>query len=302
VEETTDVVTVFPIVRLDPAGGFLVVDPHECQFRRYDRHGKLLAHFGSKGQGPKEFERPTVAIRLPSREILVIDRRVKFTILDSTGTQLVRTVVPPVGAIEDADVVDDSTVLLAGLAGADPDSPMLHLWDYRRNQVRRSFFRPFSSYRYKDVAATAGWVQAAIRADTIAATFSPSDTVYLFSVDGTSLASIPIPPSHFRKAYPLSNAAEADLQRRREWLSTFDLVAAVSWADTAGFLVPYQSFVNGRPIWKLLGVRRTGRLWFDDPDAPRLLTADSLGQELVFVEQGAEVPNRWRIASVRRRS
>jgi len=29
---------------------------------------------------------------------------------------------------------------------------------------------------------------------------------------------------------------------------------------------------------EVLGVRRTGRLWFDDPDAPRLLTADSLGQ------------------------
>jgi len=82
----------------------------------------------------------------------------------------------------------------------------------RRNQVRRSFFRPFSSYRYKDVAATAGWVQGRDSCGYDGRDVSPSDTVYLFSVDGTSLASIPIPPSHFRKAYPLSNAAEADLQ------------------------------------------------------------------------------------------
>ena len=301
-EETSDVMNVFPIVRLDPAGGFLVVDPHECQFRRYDRKGKLLAHFGSKGRGPEQFERPTVAIRLPSREIMVVDRRVKVSILDSTGTRLVRTLATHLGPIEDADVVDDSTVLLAGPASANPDSPMLHLWNYRRNEVRRSFFRPWSSYRYKDVASSAGWVQVAIRGDTIAATFSPSDTVYLFGIDGTDLATIPIPSSHFRRPYPLANASEANMQTRNKWLSTFDLVAAVSWAGSDGFLVPYQTFVNGQPVWKMLGLRRAGDLWFDDPDAPRLLTADSAGEELVFVDPGANVPNRWRVASLRRRS
>jgi hypothetical protein len=300
VQETPDVVNVFPIVRYDPAGGFLVVDPHECQFRRYDKHGRLLAHFGRKGEGPEEFERPTVAVRLPTHEILVVDRRTKFVILDSTGTRLMRTLASPLGPIDDAYVVDDSTVLLAGPASENPDSPWLHLWDFRRNRVRQSFFEPWRAYRYKDVASTAGWVRAVVWADTIAATFSPSDTVYLFSIRGEPIANIPIPSSHFRMVHPLADLSGASPQQRREWMSTFDLVAAV-YRVGEGFVVPYQSFIDGRPIWKLLGMRRSGALWFDEPAAPRLLAGDSRG-EFLFVAEGTDIPSHWRTARFRGRS
>jgi len=156
------------------------------------------------------------------------------------------------------------------------------------HQVRPKLLPAVQLVPLQGRGATPGGSKAAIRADTIAATFSPSDTVYLFSVDGTNLASIPSRPATSGKPILFPTQPEADLQRRREWLSTFDLVAAVSWADTAGFSC-LSSFVNGRPIWKLLGVRRTGRLWFDDPTRPDC-HADSLGQELVFVEQGRKYP------------
>ncbi len=275
------------------------MDFQEGQFRRYDTAGKLLAHFGSRGRGPGEFQRPGVSVRLPSNEILVADRNFKIAILDSSGSRLVRTVLAPVRAIDDADVVDDSTVLLAGLEEDHPASARLHLWDYSRNRIRRSFFSPWNGYVHKDVASMAGWVQATVRADTIAVIFAPSDTLYLFSIEGEHLLSIPIPSRHFRMPGPLPEAGRTNAQARREWQSTFDLVTAVYWIAPDRFLLPYQTFVNGRPVWKLLGMIRTGELWFDDRDTPRLIEADSLGERLVFIANDVEARNRWAMARLR---
>src|SRR5829696_4424938 len=53
-EENDAVMNVGVHMALDPSGGFLVADQAENQIRRYDRNGKLLDHFGRKGEGPGE--------------------------------------------------------------------------------------------------------------------------------------------------------------------------------------------------------------------------------------------------------
>ena len=66
-EENDRVLNVQVHMSLDPRGGFLVADAAENQIRRYDRNGKLLAHFARKGEGPGEF---SVLLRaLPTRSV-----------------------------------------------------------------------------------------------------------------------------------------------------------------------------------------------------------------------------------------
>ncbi|HWO88856.1 MAG TPA: hypothetical protein VNL98_06875 [Gemmatimonadales bacterium] len=295
VEETSDVINVWPVVRVDPGRGFLVADMQEAQVRSYDLRGRLLSHFGSRGLGPGQFERPTVAIRLPSREILVAQRNGRLVVLDSTGTRALRTIQSLIFGIDDADVVDDSTVLLAGVRGDRPDSPRLHLWNFRTNEVRGSFFSPWEGYRYKEVASMAGWVQAFVRGDTLVATFAPSDTLYLFTTHGDDLGRLPLTSHRFRQPTPPRPEALGDPRAMGEWMATVDFVTGVYWTE-AGFVVPYQSFRDRRPVWKIMALRRDGELWLDAPEAPRLMTEDPQGRGLVFMAHEAQTPNRWTLA------
>ncbi|HEX6940545.1 MAG TPA: hypothetical protein VF158_14105 [Longimicrobiales bacterium] len=294
-EETEGVINVWPMVRKDPYGGFLVADMREGAIRRYSPEGKLLFTIGRTGDGPAEFRSPSVALRLPTGEILALTMEGEATVLDSAGRQPLRTARLPVGSIEDAEILNDSVIVVSGISGSESGSARIHLWDFRRDSLLASFFTPAVGDAVRDAAMVARWTSVAVLADTIAAAFAPLDTIFLFTANGTQVGKVPLRSMHFRRATPMPEEARRDRRARTAWVGSFHLVSGVEWVP-GGFLVQYQGFENMTPYFNLLKVSRTGELIFDLANSPRfLLLADST--RAYFVDPDAEVPNRWVVAT-----
>lgn len=205
-EENDDVINVWPMVRPDPHGGFLLADMQEHAIRRYAEDGGLHFTAGRQGDGPGEFQQPTVALRLEDGEVIAIDMRGRAVFFDSAGTRVNRTSTLPISRIEDAAVLNDSIVIVSGDAhgaGGALASPRLHLLNLRRDTIVASIFTPRIGSELQDASTLARWTNLAIRGDTIAATFVLQDTVFLFQADGTRLDAIPLPSEHFRRATPM---------------------------------------------------------------------------------------------------
>jgi hypothetical protein len=302
-EENDSALNVNPVVALDPRGGFLVADAAggEGQIRRYADDGRLLWKVGRKGGGPGEFESLALAVRLGSGEVLAADRGGQLTVFDSAGAALIRTIPTPLKNIEGAVVVNDSIVLFSAVRDS-AAAPRLHLWNLRRDRITASFFAPFSHSPNRGAATTAGWTEAAVRGDTIAAIFATSDTVYFFTTSGRSLGRVPLPSRAFRRVTSQGPKNGQDIG----WLESFDLVATVHWLSDGTLLVPYESLDAGKGLmrverkWHLLKMTRSGELVFELLDAPRLLQVDPRRDALYLVDPAAEAPNQWLVARLRR--
>ncbi|MBW3570187.1 MAG: hypothetical protein KY467_03700 [Gemmatimonadetes bacterium] len=303
VQETREVLNVTPRVTRDPWGGFLVVDRKEAQLRRYGEDGSLLWHAGRKGGGPGEFGVPSGVGRLPSGAVLVAERNGRLTLFDSAGGAVLGTVETRVGQLEDLAILSDSMVLLAGVLNGDLEGPRLHVWNLAAGTLRNSFFSPFAGQANRAAATVAGWTQASVRRDTVAAVFALSDTVYFFTLDGRAAGRIPAGFRHFRRApHKEPDRVITDPMERARWLSAFDYVAGVHWLPDGRLLVPYQSVEPGTAMnrrWHLLALDRGGRWLFELRDVPWLLDVDGRSGEITFVERGSEVPNRWALARLR---
>ena len=302
VDENDEVVNVTPKLVADPRGGLLVADVSESQIRRYTDEGKLLWHVGRRGQGPGEFTAVNVVGRLPSGQVVAGDRSGRLTFFDSTGQALIRTVETRLMQMEEMVVVNDSTLLLSGVGPAGRTGPRLHVWSTARDTVVHSFFAPFSRQRNPAVAQTAGYTEAAVRGDTIAAVFGASDTVYLFTMNGRAAGQFPIPSTSFRPA-PLEPPRRTitDPVERAQWISTFDLMADVEWLPDGSLLVAYQSIDGDRALtrrWHLLGVSRDGRRTFEYRNFSLLVGTDPRSGRVYLVDRTAEAPNQWNVASV----
>jgi hypothetical protein len=303
-EERPEALVVLPAVSIDPLGGFLVADQREAQVRRYSPDGRLLWFTGKRGGGPGEFYVPSAAARLPSGKIVTIDRNGRITTFDSAGSRVVGTADTRITAGTDLKVVDDSTLLIAGNLNGDRDGPRLHLWNVTAGRVERSFFAPYPNAADKIVSYIAGWTKASIRHDTVAAIFSTSDTVYFYTLDGRPHGKLPIPSAFFRREpVPPPDANRPDPAARLKWMSQFDFIENVFWLQDGSFLIPYQTpreTTADERRSHLLAVTRNGRLRFETRDGPRLLNVESGSDALYFVNPGAEVPNQWAVARLRR--
>lgn len=302
-EESDDVINVTPAVTLDPRGGFLVADEREGQLRRYGASGALLWHAGRMGSGPGEFRSLAMALRLPDGSVLAAERSGSFTLFDSAGTTAGERIRNPFMLVEDMDVVNDSTVLVAArLEGRRGTGPGLHLWDLRTRRVRSSFFDPLAAAPNQTAAIIAGWSKASVRGDSVAAIFALSDTIYRFTLDGRPIDKRPIPFAHFR-AVPRENPSGAvDPVRRAQFLSSFDYVADVHWLPDGRILVPYQSVLADRALTRahhLFAMDAAGKRLFEVQDVPRLLAVVPQSQRLLFISPDAEAPNQWTFAELR---
>jgi hypothetical protein len=302
-QETRAAVSVLPMVKLDPRGGFLVADYRESQVRRYAADGRLLWSAGRNGGGPGEFTGPAGAIRLGSGDVFVADQRGRLTLFDSTAAHVRNTWDTKLRRIEEVLLVSDSVVLLSGALEGDEDGPRLHLWKVGGDAPLHSFFTPTRTAVNRTAAGVAGWTRASRRGDTLAVTFSTSDTLYLFTIGGRPLGQFPLPSEHFRRPpraepRPTSNAAE-----QAQWMSRFDLVEAPYWLPDGSLLIAYQSIAPERALERirhLLYVTPTGQRVFEVRNGPRLLAVDQAAQLAFFVDPSAEVPNQWVAGRIRR--
>jgi hypothetical protein len=293
-EEDDDVINVWPMVRPDPRGGFLLADSRDHAIRRYSAGGELHFSAGRRGDGPGEFQQPTAALRLSTGEVLAIDKHGRTTIFDSAGQTVIRTYTLPVRVVEDATILNDTTMVVAGIiggAGAELTSSRVHLWDLRRDTVVTSFFTPEIGSEIQTAATMARWANLATRGDTIAATFVLQDTIFLFLPDGTQIDRIPLPTEHFRMATPMPDAARTDTQVRTDWVGSFHMISRLEWLGD-GFLVQYQGFDEKmNPYFNLLRLTRAGERVFEFQGSPRFLTvADDVAY---FLDPDQETPNHW---------
>jgi hypothetical protein len=307
VDENDAVVNVTPRLRVDPRGGFLVFDSRESQIRRYSSAGKLLWFAGRRGDGPGEFRDVAGAARMPSGEIVAVDRKGRLTFFDGDGRQVLRTTETEVGRVADLEVVDDSTLLISGVRKGEDHGPRLHVWNVAARTITTAFFAPSAHQRNQVAAGAMGFVMAALRGDTIAATFGSSDTIYFFTRDGRAAGRVALNSRHFRRtpdAGPDKATLTADRRTQAEWLSSFDIVADVDWLPDGGLLIAYQSIEPRAAMdrrWHLLGQDRAGIRRFEVQDVSSLVVGTDPGSGMViFVPPDADAPNRWAVARLPR--
>jgi hypothetical protein len=296
-EENNAVVNVITRAKPDGRGRFLVTDEREGQVRLYGADGRLARHFGRRGDGPGEFNFLLGALRRSSGEIVAFDMFNKVVVFDSTGSRVLRTTRTPVGPAHSVLLLDDSLVLLGGeIRGGGLPGARLHVWNLASGRLVRSFFVPRGTGPgYELAAGTAGLVSVARRGDTIAATFALSDSVHLFTVDGTPLGAVPIPSRFLRRLDPQRVPKGRDVEAAREWLNGFSLVSDLFWLADGSFLVQYQDRDGPVPDWRLLRMSRTGRPLFESVDTPMLQFVDA-NMTVYFIQPGASAQNVWATA------
>ena len=301
-EENSEVINVTPAVTVDPFGGFLVADFREFQVRKYGGTGTLLWHTGRRGSGPGEFLAPKTAVRLVNGDVLVAELNTRFTLMDSTGVVVRRSLETPFYRIEDVEPINDSLILVSANAfGPPPAGPLLHLWNLRTDTIVRSFFNPFENTSNELVATIGGWAEAAVRADTVAVIYSAADSVFLYNLDGERIRAFQLPSDRRRAVSADDQPSGLTARSRRAFLGGFDLLSDIFWLSDESFLVSYFSVQPGIPDgrqWHLLHVDAAGGRLFDIRNTARLLTVSEY-DTLVFLPPTSEVPNRWVIAVVR---
>lgn len=296
-EENDEVINVSP--RVYPDGdGFLVADSKEAQIRRYGPDGRLRARLGRRGAGPGEFQYVIAAVRLSSGEILAADMMGTLTIFSPRGDSVRHTARTPLGPLYEVVPLDDSLVVLVGRVGASAETPLMHLWDVRRDTIVRSFFpAPQGRGELQSAYMFTGFADAAVRGDTIATIFALSDTVRMYTRDGREVGKVAIPFRHFRRlesGMP-QQGGPAELQ---EWMESYSAASGLFWLSDGTFLVQYYDQRDAETVWRLLRMTRDGRPLMEIVDSPKLL-AGSEPDALTFVKPGAEAPNVWSRARLR---
>lgn len=301
VEETTEVVTINPLLSFSPAGSILVTDWAEGQVRLYDPAGRLRASFGKKGDGPKQFRYALTAVPMPDGRVYAFDSFDRIEVLDAGSLSHVATVPTRFSPAYTAIPLDSTRMLVAGRTDVRPKppgdeaQPMLHVWDVRRNAVVRSFFTPRVPPARRRAAAVAGVTSAALRGDTIAALFAISDTIFFFDRGGRELGKLPVPYAHFRAADATPPRIGTNAFAAAKWAQTFSVATQLVWLANGDFLIQYQDREGPHTRWSLLRMSRDGTRVFEIADTPRLLGSSPAG-ELYFAKPEPAKANQWTVA------
>lgn len=292
-EEDERAFNVFPSVRPDPRGGYLVADAGEAQLRRYDGSGRLLWHFGRRGDGPGEFRRPYVLFREPGGSLLALDHDGRMTWLDSAGTEVTRTLTLPLRRTESAALLESGRLLVSGIPSGDVEGARLHLLDRKAEAIERSFFHPLRRATNPQIAVTADYVALAVAGDTVLAAFGPLDTLYVFTPpDYDDPHAVPFPTERFRVAEPIDPTDFGNPERRDAWLGSFETLAGVFYVGDGTVYVVYRTLRPGEdPEHHLLAMTLDGERLFETAGIGRLTTVQN--DLLHLAAPWAETPNTF---------
>ncbi|MCC6929599.1 MAG: hypothetical protein IT359_11470 [Gemmatimonadaceae bacterium] len=298
-EEPPGVLNVGPILSPDPNRGVLVVDARESQVRSYADDGKLLLRLGRSGGGPGEFSGPPLAgARLHDGRLVVSDATGSLHVFDSTGAFVSKhriATAPVMRLLPFGDVV-----ILATQRRIGGGVMLLHSWRVGSDSLSSSFFPAPSVVRGSPaLVASSGWANADVRGDTIFATFSMCDTLYLFSKDGRHLGKRPLNLPYFkyhRTDPPTSASSPAELNA---WMGDASRVERPYVAQHGTLLVQYFRLGKPGPTW-MLGIRSAANsVILDAEGTPQLLGVRGDGALLFADTTGS--PSSWRIANLERR-
>lgn len=302
-EETGEVLLVTPQVAPEADGGFLVVDAREAQARLYAEDGRLIRHFGRRGRGPGEFQRPLSGFRTPSGDLVVTDLAAGLMSFDSTGLEFMSSVRPPVTPLYKAVPLTDTLILLVGprYAEARPDAadapPLLHVFDRSNEQILHSFFETPGDSVVRQAARNFGWADAVVTGDTIIGAFALVDSIYYFDHSGNRVGAVRIPFSRFDRIRSIPSEIRLDPVRRERWLDQHQFVNRVIPLSGNRLVVQYERPRGAGNQWGVIILTRDGQRLEEHENTPMLLAVR--GDTLYFTDHESELPNRWNIARIR---
>ncbi|HEU4558487.1 MAG TPA: hypothetical protein VFS20_11590 [Longimicrobium sp.] len=295
-EENRQVINVFPQVSFAPGGAYLVADGREAQVRVYGSAGELRSWFGTRGEGPGEFYRPTAALPHFGGTVLTVDMLGKYAVHDTAARRVIETGQFPVPIIYTAKPLPNDQLLLVGRTSG-TGSPHLHVWDLREKRLVRRFFVPPVRGGFEHEAVMNGVMDVAVRGDSIAALFALSDSIFLFTRNGARVGALPVRARGLRpmeEKFP-GGGREALVK----WQGSFSMMSRVFWLSDGSFLVQYYDMAANEQRFSLVRVRRDGEPIFEVQGTPRLLAVAPDGETLLFTNPAAEMPNQWRLATLR---
>lgn len=306
-EESSDVIIVWPNVSIDSKGGFIVTDPQEHQIRLYDQSGKIKTYFGRQGEGPGEFSLPSSSLRLPSGDLLVADTGAYRTFFrfNSNGEYLSQNSRIFAGLI-DMHILpaeQDEVIVVGTKEGREPGShPLLHRFDIKTEEIIESFFpHPIPLGSFGNILFGQGQIATAdILDDQIAAAFNPLPKIYFFDLFGTPIDTLELPLQHFRQLEdPETNRLSS--REINDYTLKWSKVSDLFWIDNNILLVQYYDVLDRDPWttqWNLAAVTRDGEILFEVPDTPRLFAVDHDSGELYFSHPDHDFENYWKVGKL----
>lgn len=207
-------------------GDLLVGDRLIPRVRRYDRAGRLVAQFGSFGEGPYEFQRVGGVLEDKTGRVLVVDPglgRVTVLNADLQPDTILRVRPPPLGPLLR---LPEGGFLIKTLAGRRTtgfslmSEEWVPIWQIPAPVPRSAQENPYwSSYASTEFAASA---------DAIVIAYSFQYPLQLYSHSGVPTIAFGEQPPSFRSAPILRAGALAGpdaTERRATWLASFNVIA-----------------------------------------------------------------------------
>lgn len=294
-EESDSVLTVSVFVTPDPVGGFIVADPRDAQVRLYDERGRLRKLVAKPGLGPGEVRVPLSGLRRPDGRLLVVDVGTSNILeFDASGDAELARYATPFQIVRLLNAGED--VIAVGTPPSSRSGPppfLLHTWT--DGAVSESFFRAPATRASPRTVIEYAFPSATVAGDRILATYTLSDTLYVYSRNREPVRKVSLGLRHWSQ--PESDPpGPPGSPVRRQWEEG---LTRLSGAFLVGdrILVQYYGRQGGEFVWGLACLTRDGAVLFDILDTPRLLAVD--GDRLYFVDAESLTEERWVIASLR---
>ena len=206
-------------------GDLLVGDRLIPRIRRYDRGGRLVAEFGSFGEGPFEFRGVGGLVEDGDGRVLVVDPRLsRVTALsaDLVPDTSFQVLPPPRGRVERAGdgYVAMTTAARRTMGFAMMDSDWKPMWNSR---IHATSLTPETPYwgSYARLRFTAS-------KEAVVAAYSFLYPLHLYNLSGDVLGTFGEPPPSFREAPVLQPGALSGpdaADRTNRWMSSFTIIA-----------------------------------------------------------------------------
>jgi hypothetical protein len=147
-----------------------------------------------------------------------------------------------------------------------------------------------------------GFSHLAVLGDTVAASWSLADSVFLFSKSGQRLDALPLRSSFFRVPAREQPSSSASASEQAGWLASFDYIAGIWWVSPETLAIRYFELIPDESMarrWHLILFSPGSGSTVDIRNSPRLLTVDAASGTFVFSDPAVEEPNQWLIARLK---
>lgn len=295
-EERADVVTVSPVLFMDPQGGFLVADRREHQVRVYSGAGALEAVAGGGLHGTDSLRRPHGVDRLSNGDIISTTLAPgRLVIVPTREEKAVRFIPVPLTPLRGVRVLDAHHVLLTGKDAPYPTN-LLHIWDTQRGEIVRSFFPPPIGLD-SIVVSSLGRAHVALRGNRLAVIHELSDTLHVFDRRGNRVSRVRIPVESF--VFPVGPPPPSigSIPEAVAWSDRFTFLSDVFWRDNGAIVVQWSLGSGDSLTWGLVQMDTLGQKMWMLPRTPRLLGLRD--GRFFFQDPNPGSPNRLMVAQLR---